>query len=147
MSMPAQRPAFFADLEPGQDWGVHAWTATEAFCEGWRTVTGDDFPIYRDGAETRATYGRPIVPPSIAFIYLTECIQGLMANRAPGGVHARQKLRFLSPIHVGDTLSTHLRVSSKYIKRDRKYVELDSETFNQDGVKVLEAHRVTIWAA
>jgi acyl dehydratase len=147
MTMGAGRPAYFADLEAGQDWGAHQWTASEEFCKGWQTVTGDDFPIYHDSEEARAAYGRPILPPSIAFIFLTECIQALMANRAPGGVHARQTLRYFNPIHVGDTLSTHLRVTGKYIKRERKYVELESETFNQDGEKVLQAFRVTIWAA
>jgi 3-hydroxybutyryl-CoA dehydratase len=142
-----QRSAYFADLEEGQDWGVHDWTLTPEFARGWSEVTGDDFPIYHDGADTQAVYGKPIAPPSIAFIFLTECIQALMPNRAPGGVHARQTLRFLAPIHVGDTLSTSLTVVRKYLKRERRYVELRSMTRNQRGEEVLEAFRVTIWAA
>lgn len=147
MDAPRGRSAYFADLAPGQDWGVHHWTLTADFARGWREITGDDFPIYHDGPQARAAYGAPIAPPSIAFIFLTEAIQALMPNRAPGGVHARQTLRFLAPIHVGDTLGTRLTVTGKYLKRERKYVEMETVTHNQHGEKVLEAFRVTIWAA
>lgn len=147
MRQPEQRSAYFADLEAGQDWGIHHWTLTPQFARGWSEVTGDDFPVYHDSAETRAVYGAPLAPPGIAFIFLTEAIQALMPNRAPGGVHVRQALRFLAPIHVGDTLGTTLTIVRKYLKRERKYVEMQTVTRNQRGKRVLEGFRVTLWAA
>jgi hypothetical protein len=119
------RPAFFDDLEPGQEWGVSTWIVAPDFCSTWEKVIGEKAPAY--GASGNVAYA----PPSLAFIYLTECTQDLMPNRAQGGVHARQELTFGVPIKVGDHLSTRMTVSNKYIKRERRYVEITTETRNQ----------------
>ena len=143
----AGRPAHFDDLAPGQDWGVHVWTATDSFCAQWQEITGDDLPSYHPSQETIAAYGGALLPPSLAWVFLAECIKVLMPLRPPGGIQVRQQLTFFGPIFQGDTLSTGLHITGKYIKRGRKYVESFSETRNERGEKVLEGTRVNLWQA
>lgn len=140
------RSAYFDDLELGQDWGSFTWAVTEEFCRGWQDVLGEETPDYA-GIPDASEYAGSIAPPSLALHYLTECIQMLMPNRAQGGVHARQALTFGVPARVGDLLTTRMIVTNKYIKRERKYVEMTTETRNQRGELVVEGFRVTIWAA
>lgn len=140
--------AYFDDLQPGQMWGTNTWVATPEVCAAWRRATGDNCPIYDDSKATRASsYGGPIVPPALAFVYLSECIQDLLRDKPPGGVHARQQLSFHEPVRPGDALTTSLRVRNKYEKRGRKYVEFETESVNQHGQKVLTGLRTSIWAA
>lgn len=139
--------AYFDDLQPGQEWGTADWQATPEACRAWRDATGDHSDIYEDGEVARkSVYGRPIVPPGLAFIYLSDCIQDLLREKPPGGVHAKQQLSFHLPVHPGDTLTTSLKVKDKYIKRERKYVEFETVTVNQHGQKVISGLRISIWA-
>jgi len=141
------RRAYFDDLEPGQIWGTNTWEATPEACTAWRRATGDDCPVYDDTESTRASsYKGPIVPPGLAFVYLSECIQDLLRDKPPGGVHAKQQLSFHEPVCPGDSLTTSLSVRNKYMKRGRKYVEFETETVNQHGKKVLTGLRTSIWA-
>jgi acyl dehydratase len=141
------RRAYFDDFEPGQLWGTAVWQASPEICRAWRDATGDNDDIYDDTEAARnSAYGGPIVPPGLAFIYLSDCIQDLLRNKPPGGVHAKQQLSFLEPIRPGDVLTTSLRVKGKYVKRERKYVEFETETVNQHGQMVLTGKRISIWA-
>jgi 3-hydroxybutyryl-CoA dehydratase len=139
--------AYFDDLEPGQLWGTSEWKATPEACTAWQQATGDDCPIYHDTETTRASsYGGPIVPPGLAFVYLSDCIQDLLRDKPPGGIHARQQLKFHQPVRPGDVLTTSLSVRDKYLKRGRKYVEFETQTVNQAGQTVLTGLRTSIWA-
>lgn len=140
--------ACFEDLEAGQEWGESVWHATGEACDEWRRATGDDHPLYHDTDAARSSsYKGAIVPPGLAFVYLSECIQDLLRDKPPGGVHAKQKLVFHEPIRRGDVLTTSLRVQDKYVKRGRKHVGFQTNTVNQHGKTVLTGVRTSIWAA
>lgn len=140
--------AYYDDLQPGQEWGTHTWVASPEICAAWQQATGDESPLYHDTEAARISpYKRPIVPPSLAFVYLSQGIQELLREKPPGGVHQKQQLTFFAPAYVGDVLTTSLTVLEKYVKRERKYVVFRTVTVNQRGEKVLEGVRISIWAA
>jgi len=139
------RSAYFDDLVPGESWGEYTWVATQAFCEQWQKITGDDFSLYGDNAASREAFGGALAPPSLAYVFLSDCIQELMPDRPQGGVYARQKLTFLAPMLKNDALTTRMRVAEKYIKRERRFVRIETETFNQHGIKVLLGDRLSVW--
>lgn len=136
--------AYFDDFEPGQDWGSNTWTPSEALCRRWQAAGLGGAP---EGDGSPEAGGRLRAPPALVFVALSQVIQDRLRDKPPGGVHAKQGLSFHAPIYAGDALTTSLKVRSKYIKRERRYVELETETVNQHGTLVCSGLRTTIWAA
>jgi acyl dehydratase len=125
--------AYFDDFEPGQEWGSHDWTATSEICARWSSAFG--------------TPSSDRMPPALAFVALSQCVQDLLHEKPPGGVHVRQEIEFQGQANVGDKLTTFLSVNTKYLKRERRYVEFRTVTRNAAGDVIFTGLRTTIWAA
>ncbi len=96
---------------------------------------GEDWGIYQENE---------IAPPTMAAIFT------LLANRTegklpPGSIHVSQVFEFIQPARFGNVLETTAAVVEKYIQKDRKYVVLEAETFNEHGDLVVKAKTVGIW--
>jgi acyl dehydratase len=79
----------------------------------------------------------------ISSVYLIEL---LMARRnPPGGIHAKQAIRFHRPILVGETLGLHARVVDKYVRKERPYVVSEFEAWGNDGSLVASGRITSIW--
>jgi hypothetical protein len=129
--------AYFDDFEPGQTWGTDVWIASEEVCRKWTASM--------KGSATASQSKR--MPAALAQIAIAQSVQNLLREKPPGGVHVKQRLEFRAPIWIGDELTTELRIRNKYLKRERRYVEIETETRNQSGDVVLSGLRTTIWAA
>lgn len=108
-----------------------------AVVDGFLAATGDDSPLYGDGQGTRAA------PSMIAAVYLIDL---LMARRSPpGGIHAKQAIRFHRGIDVGETLSIQATVTEKYTRKERPYVVSEFEAKGADGSLVSTGRITSIW--
>ncbi|MDQ1002664.1 acyl dehydratase [Neobacillus niacini] len=85
-----------------------------------------------------------IAPPTMAAIYVMEAFKNIPAP--PGGIHAKQMFEFIKPTMAGDLLRTSVVVVDKYIKRNKKYVEMASETLNQEGDIIVKSLMTRIWS-
>ena len=130
----------FDKIEVGEVWGTHDWPVSQELCDAWQRLLSDQTPAYAAG-------GKRVMPQGLLLVMYANCSVALKPNRPSGGVHAKQKLRFGVPAYVGDVLSTQVKVGSKYIKRERRYVELETITTNQHGEMVVEGIRTTIMSA
>ena len=103
--------------------------------DGFLSATGNDGRLYE---------GRPRRAPSmIASVYLIDL---LMARRSPpGGIHAKQAIRFHRPIEVGETLAIQGTVVEKYIRKERPYVVSTFEARGPDGTLVSSGRITSIW--
>ena len=103
--------------------------------DGFLSATGNDGHLYE---------GRPRRAPSmIASVYLIDL---LMARRSPpGGIHAKQAIRFHRPIEVGETLAIQGTVVEKYIRKERPYVVSTFEARGPDGTLVSSGRITSIW--
>lgn len=82
-------------------------------------------------------------PSMIASVYL---IALLKARRSPpGGIHAKQAIRFHRPIEIGETLFLQGKVVEKYVRKDRPYVVSDFEARGRDGALVSSGRITSIW--
>ena len=100
-------------------------------------ATGDDGARYVD------TEGPRRVPSMIASVYL---ISLLRARRSPpGGIHAKQALRFYRALTVGETLTLQARVMDKYVRKGRSYVVADFEALDGGGQRVASGRVTSIW--
>jgi 3-hydroxybutyryl-CoA dehydratase len=108
-----------------------------AIVDGFLAATGNDSPFYREGGGTRAA------PSMIAAVYLIDL---LMARRSPpGGIHAKQAIRFHRGIAVGETLSIQAKVVEKYVRKERPYIVAEFEAKGTDGSLVSTGRVTSIW--
>lgn len=101
-------------------------------------ATGDDGALYRAGAD-----GTRRAPSMIASVYLID----LLATRVspPGGIHAKQALRFHRALAIGETLTIQAWVVDKYIRKDRPYVVSEFEARVADGGLAATGRVTSIW--
>jgi acyl dehydratase len=103
--------------------------------DGFLAATGNDSGRYA-GLRRRA-------PSMIASAYLIDL---LMARRSPpGGIHAKQAIRFHRAIEVGEKLSIQGKVVEKYIRKERPYVVSSFEARGADGTLVSSGRITSIW--
>ena len=103
--------------------------------QGFLSATGNDDALYA-GPSRRA-------PSMIASVYLIDL---LAARRSPpGGIHAKQAIRFHRAVEVDETLSIQATVVEKYIRKERPYVVSDFEARGQDGSIVATGRVTSIW--
>ena len=67
----------------------------------------------------------------VAAVYLIDLLKA--RGSPPGGIHAKQAIRFHRALAVGDRLSLQGRVVDKYVRKERPYVVSDFEAHDADG--------------
>lgn len=87
--------------------------------------------------------GKQVAPPMLAAVYVIEALRTRVGP--PGGIHAKQHFKFHRPAIVGETLYTTAKILRLYIKRERQYVEMQTETRNQAGEMVTTGMITRIW--
>ena len=103
--------------------------------EGFLSATGNQSALYAPG--------RGRAPSMVASVYLIDL---LMARRSPpGGIHAKQAIRFHRAVQVGETLSIQGRVVEKYVRKERPYVVSTFEARGADGTLVSSGRITSIW--
>lgn len=101
-------------------------------------ATADQGAFYGVGAD-----GARRAPSMIAAVYLVSL---LTARRSPpGGIHAKQAVRFHRALAVGETLTVQARVVEKYVRKGRPYVVSDFEALGADGHLAASGRVTSIW--
>ncbi len=96
-----------------------------------------------DSASYAKSDGQGRAPSLIAAVYL---IRLLSARQSPpGGIHAKQTLKFHRAARRGETLTVQGRFVDKYIRKDRPYVVADFEARGGDGSLVSSGRVTSIW--
>ncbi|WP_112664433.1 MaoC family dehydratase [Microvirga flavescens] len=108
-----------------------------AVVDGFLAATGDGTGLYARESDNRRA------PSMMASVYLIDL---LMARRSPpGGIHAKQAIRFHRPLAVGETLGIQARVVDKYVRKERPYVVSDFEARGSDGGLAASGRITSIW--
>jgi acyl dehydratase len=118
---PSHTFARIEDFEVGQR-ASFTKTFTDEDVRRFIEITGDANPLHVDDAfagETR--FGRRILHGMLSASILSTMVG--MHLPGTGAVYRSQTLRFLRPVHVGDTLTAHFVVRS--IDRRREILETD----------------------
>ncbi len=132
---------WFEDLHPG--FSIHSprRTITEADIVAFAGLSGDFNPLHVDETAARRTIFRG----RIAHGLLVQSVASGLVNQT-GAFHGtltaltEMRIRYLSPVRAGDTISVILTVKSvdpqPSVKRGR--VEFDARVTNQHGESVIE---------
>jgi len=108
---------------------------TESRVRDFLNATGNTDPAY--GPES----GR--APSMLAAVYLVDLLKA--RNSPPGGIHAKQSIRFSRALRVGERLSLSGEVVEKYVRRDRPYVVSGFTAADESGAVVACGTITSIW--
>lgn len=103
--------------------------------EGFLSATDNDGAHY-PGPSRRA-------PSMIASVYLIDLLSARQSP--PGGIHAKQAIRFHRAVEIDETLSIQAKVVEKYVRKDRPYVVSDFEARDEGGALVASGRITSIW--
>ena len=102
-------------------------------------VSGDRNPVHLDADyAARSPFGQ-----RIAHGFLTgSMISALIGMELPGAgsIYLGQTLKFLAPVHIGDTVTASVEVIG--VREDKRIITLRTDCTNQDGVLVLTGEAV-----
>jgi 3-hydroxybutyryl-CoA dehydratase len=97
-------------------------------------VSGDHNPIHLDAEYAeRSLFGKRIAHGFL----IGSLISAVLGNDlpGPGSIYLGQTLKFLAPIHIGDTVTVTVKVVA--LREDKRIVTLHTECTNQHGIAVL----------
>jgi 3-hydroxybutyryl-CoA dehydratase len=122
------------DFQPGQH-VTFTKTFTEEDVRRFIEITGDVNPLHVDDAFAAETqFGKRVLHGMLTASILSTMVGMLMPGT--GAIYRSQTIRFLKPVHVGDTVTAHFVVRS--IDRQRHRLEIESWIENADGERVLD---------
>ncbi|MCL4367625.1 MAG: MaoC family dehydratase N-terminal domain-containing protein [Actinobacteria bacterium] len=84
----------------------------------------------------------PPKPGSItpALLMSNDCLHIIWSKYSKGGgsgLHAKQDFEILNPVRVGKKITITGKVSDKYIKRDKKWMQTWAEVVDEDGLPII----------
>lgn len=98
-------------------------------------ITGDENPLHVDAAFAGHTFfGKPIAHGMLVGALFSHVLGMLMPGT--GAIYRSQTLKFIKPVHVGDTVRVTLEITA--IDRKIESITMCGVIRNQDGDTVIE---------
>jgi len=122
------------DFEIGQH-VTFTKTFTEDDVQRFIEITGDVNPLHVDETFAAQTqFGRRVIHGMLTASILSTMVGMFLPGR--GAIYRSQTIRFLLPVHIGETVTAHFVVRS--IDRAKHRLTIDSWIENEAGQRVLE---------
>jgi len=106
-------------------------------------VSGDHNPIHLDAEYAeKSLFGKRIAHGFL----IGSLISAVLGNDmpGPGSIYLGQTLKFLAPIHIGDTVTVTVKVVA--IREDKRIITLHTNCTNQQGTLVLSGEATVKYA-
>jgi len=117
-------------------------TITEADIVLYAGITGDTNPIHLDEEYARKSrFGRRIAHGMLS-VGLISAVLGTKLP-GPGAIYAGQTLRFLAPVHIGDTITASATIDSYDPERGKMTIR--TECHNQEGEMVISGEALVLY--
>lgn len=98
-------------------------------------ITGDVNPLHVDDAFAAGTqFGQRVLHGMLTASILSTMVGMLLPGR--GAIYRSQTLRFVRPVHVGETVTAHFVVRS--VDREKHRLEIESWIENAAGERVVD---------
>jgi acyl dehydratase len=109
-------------------------TITEDDILLFAVVSGDKNPLHLDAEYAeRSLFGKRIAHGFLIGSLISAVLGNVLPG--PGSIYLGQTLRFLAPIHIGDTVTVAVKVVA--LREDKRIVTLHTNCTNQHGTLVL----------
>jgi len=113
---------------------THSRTITDADIVRFAEASGDRNPVHLDAAyAARSPFGQRIAHGFLTGSMISAVIG--MELPGPGSIYLGQTMKFLAPVHIGDTVTVTVEVIG--VREDKRLITLRTDCTNQDGVLVL----------
>ena len=106
-------------------------------------VSGDHNPIHLDTEYAeKSLFGKRIAHGFL----IGSLISAVLGNDmpGPGSIYLGQTLKFLAPIHIGDTVTVTVKVVE--LREDKRIITLHTDCTNQHGTLVLSGEAIVKYA-
>jgi len=106
-------------------------------------VSGDHNPIHLDAEYAeKSLFGKRIAHGFL----IGSLISAVLGNDmpGPGSIYLGQTLKFLAPIHIGDTVTVIVKVVA--LREDKRIITLHTNCTNQHGALVLSGEATVKYA-
>jgi len=123
---------YFEDLTIGHK-GVFARTVTEADLVLFAGVSGDNSPVHLNEEYAKKTrFKTRIAHGALCGAYISACMATRMPG--PGCIYVSQSLKFLAPVHIGDTVVVRVEVTT--LDEKNKFTTIATRCFVGDRLVV-----------
>jgi len=114
-------------------------TFTDADIARFAEVSGDRNPLHLDDAYAATTpFGERIAHGFLTASMISAVIG--MELPGPGSIYLGQTLKFLAPVHIGDTVTASVEVIG--MREEKRLLTLRTDCTNQAGVLVISGEAV-----
>ena len=113
---------------------TRVYTITEADIVRFADISGDHNPVHLDAEyAARSPFGERIAHGFLTGAYISAVLG--MELPGPGSIYLGQTLKFLAPVHIGDTIKVNVEVIA--VREEKRVITLRTDCTNQKGVVVL----------
>lgn len=114
---------------------------TDELIRAFAEISGDYNPIHLDEAFAANTrFGRRIAHGMLSGAFISAVLGNEFHERKI--VYLSQKMKFVSPVYIGDTITTTATV--KNIREERGIVTLETNCTNQDGTVTVQGEAMVM---
>lgn len=122
----------YEDLAVG-DSESHSMVLTNTVIRGFADLTGDYNPVHLDEKFANSSTFKQRIGHGL---WASSLISAVLGTKLPGAgtIYLEQRLKFLKPVFIGETVTAHIKLSEKL---DKGKVVFECSVTNGDGVKVI----------
>lgn len=128
----------YESIEIGQDLGSLEWVVTPELVDKQCAMDGDYDPFY--ALETEP-FGGPVAPPQISYRPPRWLFSRMFNVR---GVFYRWDMENIAPIRLGTTVTVQAKITNKWIKGEREFVEFEATGSDPEGKLLFRTRRVHV---
>ncbi|MGE0852688.1 MAG: hypothetical protein AB7O44_24190 [Hyphomicrobiaceae bacterium] len=128
----------YESIEIGQDLGSLEWVVTPELIEKQCAMDGDYDAFY---ALDTPYFGGPVAPPQISYRPPRWLFSRMFNVR---GVFCRWEMENIAPIRPGTTVTVQGKITNKWIKGDREFVEFEASGSDPEGKLLFWTRRVHV---
>ncbi len=140
-TMPRQHK--FEEIQVG-DSGQVTKTVTETDVILYAGITGDNNPVHINEIEAKASrFGQRLVHGMLTAGFISAVLGTCLPGK--GAIYMGQTLKFLRPVHIGDTVTAIAEVIAK--NEDKRQITMRTTVVNQDGKMVIDGEALAFLPA
>jgi 3-hydroxybutyryl-CoA dehydratase len=114
-------------------------TISEADIAVFADLSGDHNPVHLDAEyAARSPFGQRVAHGSLVASFISAVLGNDLPG--PGSIYLGQTLKFLAPVHIGDTITASVEVIT--VREDKRLVTLRTDCTNQEGKAVITGEAV-----
>jgi 3-hydroxybutyryl-CoA dehydratase len=130
---------FFEDLTIGEKYTSAGRTITESDITRFAGLSGDYNPLHTDKEFAKESqFKQRIAHGALTFSVMTGLWDQLgIVRETVVAFYGVNSMRFVNPVHIGDTLHMHIEIIKKEERKKDGVVTLLNTVFNQNNAKVM----------